>query len=239
MPNSYFQFKQFLVQQDACAMKVTTDSCLFGAWCALEIEKATAGKTLLDIGTGTGLLALMVRQKNKLAIDAVEINTAAAAQALQNINASPWPEDFIILNNDVLHMDFSKQYDHIICNPPFYEHQLQSPNNQRNTAHHSTQLPLQGLLTIIANALKKSGTFFLLLPFKRLDEVRALFKKNALWVAKEISVQQSPNHIPFRVMLWGGKAEAALQTGTIVIRNIENQYTPEFTTLLKDYYLHF
>src|SRR6476646_8018597 len=162
MANPFFQFKQFMVQQDACAMKVCTDACLFGAWCAAELKsQASDQETLLDIGAGTGLLSLLIRQKNKLQIDAVEIEAAAAAQALQNVQASPWPNDIHVIHNDILNMGVSKSYDYIISNPPFYENELQSPNEKRNTALHSRQLTLSDLFLFIAQWLKPKGTFFL------------------------------------------------------------------------------
>lgn len=239
MANSFFQFKQFTIQQDACAMKVCTDACLFGAWCAAEIKQnASENKTVLDVGTGTGLLSLMVRQENKLNIDAVEIEKAAAAQAQQNVQSSPWPDSINIMTGDVLHMDFSKSYDYIICNPPFYQNELQSPDSKRNTAHHSSHLTLPLLLQFIAERFLQNGTFFLLLPFKRRDEVKKLLHENSLLIYQEISVRQTNQHAPFRIMLKGGFEKQNAKTGTITIANNQQHYTPEFTNLLKNYYLY-
>src|SRR5258707_322585 len=107
MSNSYFQFKKFIIHQDKCAMKVTTDACLFGAWVATKIKKEKAGsKNLLDIGTGTGLLSLMIAQEDiQLSVDAIEIDTDAYVQAKENISASGWQSRIIIFNSDA--RDFS------------------------------------------------------------------------------------------------------------------------------------
>ncbi|MDQ6609132.1 MAG: 50S ribosomal protein L11 methyltransferase, partial [Bacteroidota bacterium] len=99
MPNTYFSFKQFTIYQDRCAMKVTTDGCLFGSWCANEIYKLIHSQVyLLDIGAGTGLLSLMIAQKNKCVIDAIEIDKEAAMQAIENISASPWNKKIYVVN---------------------------------------------------------------------------------------------------------------------------------------------
>lgn len=239
MANSYFRFKQFTVQHDACAMKVTTDACLFGAWCAAQLEfQKPAGKTLLDIGTGTGLLSLMVRQKNEVLIEAIEIDASAAAQAQQNIAASCWHNSIQVRSGDVLRMGVLKSYDYIISNPPFYEGELQSPDHRRNTAHHSSQLSLQVLISFIAKSLQTNGTFFLLLPFKRREEAHILLQKNNLFIYNEVMVMQTHAHVPFRIMLQGGFKQEVPKTATIIIAGTNQQYTPEFIALLKDYYLY-
>src|SRR6188472_471230 len=105
MPNPYFQFKQFTIYHERCAMKVTTDACLFGSWCAEEIKKDTGEterKNLLEIGAGSGLLSLMIAQKNNCRIEAIEIDDDAAQQAKENIRSSPWIEQIILHHNDVL-----------------------------------------------------------------------------------------------------------------------------------------
>lgn len=228
-----------MVQQDACAMKVTTDACLFGAWCAHELATSDAAvRTVLDVGTGTGLLPLMLLQKYAAAVDAVEIDDAAAAQAQQNIANSVWHNDVKVYRGDILSMRFLKSYDCIISNPPFYEKDLQSPDKKRNTAHHSRQLTLHELIQFIANQLQADGLFFLLLPYKRRDEATSLVRRYGLVTYKEVMVQQTANHSSFRIMLKGGFVNAPCETSTIAIASHPQQYTPEFTALLKDYYLY-
>ncbi len=126
MANSYFQFKQFTVHQDRCAMKVTTDSCLFGSWIADKIEKEdSAISNCLDIGTGTGLLSLMVAQKNAgIKIEAIEIDNDASSQAKENIASSPFSENINVIHADVKEYVLENKYDIIISNPPFYEKEL-------------------------------------------------------------------------------------------------------------------
>lgn len=237
MANSFFSFKQFTVQQDACAMKVCTDACLFGAWCAQELS-ATSPQTFLDIGTGTGLLSLMILQKNVVLADAIEIDADAAQQAKENAAASPWHKSITVHNADARNMDILKKYDVIISNPPFYETDLQSPDNKRNLAHHNKQLNLQALCEICTLHLKKSGVFFLLLPFKRKSEVAKLLHQNGLHIYKEAAVKQTPAHAPFRVMLKCGWKEKNPKTETFIIRDDAQQYTMQFTELLQAYYLN-
>ena len=112
MPNPYFSFKEFTVYHDRCAMKVTTDSCFFGAWAAQEIKNSEAKiKTVLDIGTGTGLLSLMIAQKNEVEIEAIEIAPAASEQARENTVASPWKNSIHIFNEDIHAFHPNKKYD--------------------------------------------------------------------------------------------------------------------------------
>lgn len=160
MPNPYFQFKQFTVHQAAGAMKVTTDACLFGAWCAEEIQSLNGKKNILDIGTGTGLLPLMIAQKNSASIDAIEIEKASADEAIQNIQASPFAETIHVIQADISGYQPPEKYDIIICNPPFYEDELQSPDALKNVAHHGTHLKLEQLFQIINVLLKEQGNFF-------------------------------------------------------------------------------
>ena len=238
MANSHFNFKQFSVQQDACAMKVTTDACLFGAWCAHKIAlQNSGGKKVLDIGTGTGLLSLMLAQKNAVAIEAVEIDARAAAQAHQNVGASPWYHTISVLEGDILHMEMSKSYDFIISNPPFYQTDLKSPNPQRNAAHHSQQLTVAALCRVIAAALHPDGTFFLLLPYKRRSEATALLNSHQLFIREEILLRPTPAHAPFRIMLEGSRNASARNTSELIIATQPQQYTQAFTNLLQDYYL--
>ena len=162
MANDYFQFKQFLIKQDKCAMKVCTDACLLGAFAANRLPLTV--HRLLDIGTGTGLLSLMLAQRNLNAvIDAVEIDEAAAEQAKENFNNSPWKERLNVHNEPIQKFakSINKKYDVIICNPPFFENDLKSNDNQRNLALHSAALSLEELISIVGFLLEKNWKLFL------------------------------------------------------------------------------
>lgn len=243
MANAYFQFKQFTVQQDKCSMKVTTDGCLFGAWVAERLMKHEAGDgKLLDIGTGTGLLSLMLAQKNPLlSIDAVELDKEAAQQANENVSCSPWKRNFNVIQADARKFSYSHQYNIIISNPPFYENELKGSDTKKNVAHHNEGLLLNELLTIIKNNLKADGRFFLLLPFKRDREVNDLLLEHKFDIEEVIFVRQSINHDFFRIML-SGHLNPDENTKTtfeeMSICHDKQQYTPEFIKLLRDYYLY-
>ncbi|HUQ97121.1 MAG TPA: methyltransferase, partial [Chitinophagaceae bacterium] len=200
--------------------------------------KCTASGKLLDIGTGTGLLSLMIRQKNNLAIEAIEIDEPTAVQAATNVAASPWPNAISIIQGDVLQLEEDKKYNYIISNPPFYEGDLQSPDAKRNTAHHGNLLTLNKLLDIIMQHLECNGLFFLLLPFKRKKELEALVTEMGLNIYKELVLYQTGKHGPFRLMVQGGNDKREKQSDTLVIADNTNQYTPAFISLLADYYLN-
>ncbi|MES2430892.1 MAG: methyltransferase [Bacteroidota bacterium] len=235
MPNNYFQFKQFTIHQDDCAMKVCTDSCLFGAYIATNYFDY---KNILDIGTGTGLLSLMLAQKTIAQIDAVEIDDKAFLQAQENFNNSPWKERVNIFNADINLFKPEKKYDFIISNPPFFEDDLRSENKEKNTAKHDTDLTLKKLLEIIAENLSDKGKAALLLPYSRSNDLLKFVKTADLFIHELVSVKQTPKHNYFRVMAILGKEELKQIKKTIVIKDEDNQYTTDFVELLKDYYLH-
>lgn len=239
MPNPFFRFKQFIIHQDRCAMKVTTDACLFGAWVAGELKIENEKLKVLDIGTGTGLLSLMIVQKNKACFTAVEIDENAYEQASGNISASPWQEDIQLIHGNIKDIVLADQYDIIVSNPPFYENEWQSGNTQKNTAHHDSGLLITELLPIIKTRLRPGGKFYLLLPFKRDKELMRLLAEENMGITRKILVRQSEDHGCFRVMIEGQPEPAPkTTTGEISIRNKGQAYTKEFTDLLKDYYLY-
>jgi tRNA1Val (adenine37-N6)-methyltransferase len=228
-------------------MKVTTDACLFGAWVAEEVRSrdpiaiGSGARSSLDIGTGTGLLALMLAQKNsETNILAIEIDKDAAEQAANNIDSSLWKDQVDILEANVKEFSFPENFDLIISNPPFYEKELRSETDKKNIAHHSEDLTLKELLNIIKNNLNPDGNFFLLLPYKRNDEMKKLFRDHELHVSKMIFVRQSVKHDYFRIFIKGGlnAEEKETEFDEISIWDDKQQYTNEFVMLLKDYYLH-
>lgn len=238
MSNSYFRFKQFTVQQGRAAMKVTTDACLFGAWAAKDILVHAGGNDILDIGTGTGLLSLMIAQQVNAQIDAIDIDKAAAEQAKENTNNSPWKERIHILQGDVRVFEFDKQYDIIISNPPFYQNELTSANTQKNTAHHDAGLLISELLEIISRQLKENGRFYILLPFKRYEEIKAAIHKHGMKLGLVCLVKQSREHSFFRALIAGGRKEETTVTEELAIKENTGEYTMEFSRLLKEYYLY-
>lgn len=237
MPNNYFQFKQFTIHQELCAMKVCTDACLFGAWAADSLQNK-AINSILDIGAGTGLLSLLLAQRTTAAIDAVEIDTGAFLQATENFLQSPWKERLHITNTDISTFTVEKRYDCIISNPPFFEDDLKSPQQNKNAAKHDTTLTLPVLLQQVKLLLKEDGCFIVLLPYHRVDYFINEALQHNLFCVEKVLVKQTPNHNYFRGMLLfsTNKTEAAIKK--ITVKDNTGNYTPEFTTLLKDYYLY-
>jgi tRNA1Val (adenine37-N6)-methyltransferase len=245
MPNSYFQFKEFTVYQERCVMKVTTDASLFGAWAAAQAKCDKGGRiatNVLDIGTGTGLLSLMIAQKDAGAlVDAIEIDEEAYDQAKENVAISPFPDQIQVTHTDVKSVSFLKKYDLIISNPPFYEKEIVSENAKKNIAHHSSGLLLEELLSIIKTNLSTAGTFYLLLPFKRNEEIKKMLWRENLFASKMIFVRQSTNHDYFRIMI-SGKLSNGKDDETVIdeisIWDDKQQYTEQFKQLLEAYYLY-
>ncbi|MFZ1529932.1 MAG: methyltransferase [Ferruginibacter sp.] len=234
-----FRFKQFSIQQDQCAMKVCTDACLFGAWVAAwasgEEKKINR---ILDIGTGTGLLSLMLAQKINAVIDTVEINRNAALQAKENIAATEWKEQIRVFETAVQDFSPAQKYNLIISNPPFFKNDLHSPAEDKNTAKHSSSLSFNELFEAIRNHISENGFAAILLPYHRKDEATVIAAKYGLHLLKEFSVKQGIHHNHFRTMLLFGDQPGILQLGEITIRGENSDYTESFKDLLKDYYLY-
>ncbi|CAN5687556.1 methyltransferase [soil metagenome] len=240
MANNYFQFKKFTIQQDQCSMKVCTDACIFGAYAARHLSTTnTAIKTILDIGTGTGLLSLLLAQKLATAdITALEINDSAALQANSNFNESPWSNRLQVLQTDVLQFNSTIRYDYIISNPPFFEADLKSPDKNKNAAKHDTTLTLEQLLQVADTNLSAVGIFAVLLPFHRVDYFVKLAAKQGLYLQEKLLVKHTASHPYFRGILLFTRIPALVEESELVIKNNTGDYTESFTGLLKDYYLY-
>ncbi len=234
MGNSYFQFKQFTIQQGKTAMKVCTDACLFGAF----IAKNIAVKRVLDIGAGTGLLSMMYAQKNtETIIEAIEVEENAYEQAKENIAASPWDKNVIVHHIGLQQYQPIIQYDLILSNPPFFDNDLQSDNVERNVAMHSTRLSLAEIFAFAEKYLNVDGKLALLLPFHRTADVEINATKNGFLIANKLLVRQTPNHDFFRTIFIFSKNQSNSLVEEITIKDERNQYTHSFVELLKDYYL--
>jgi tRNA1Val (adenine37-N6)-methyltransferase len=240
MPNSWFRFKQFIIRQDRCAMKVCTDSCILGAWTVNRLKDAAK---ILDIGTGTGLLSLMLAQKSNGIMDAIEWDPDAAAQAGENIAESPWHNRIRIMEGDVRMFSFENKYNFIITNPPFYESDLRSPAVKKNQAKHGETLTLDQLLKIISLNLHTSGSFSILLPFHRTEYFEKSAMEHGFFLQEKLTIRQTPAHDPFRSILLMNNDRLHLNekypvvlSGELIIRDGRGRYTHEFSELMQDYY---
>lgn len=235
MGNNYFQFRQFKIEQDRCAMKVSTDACIQGAWTPVS----SSTKTALDIGTGTGLLSLMVAQRNSvIKIDALEIDSSAAQQARDNITASPWADRITVVEADVRQYSFAKKYDLIICNPPFFINSLLSDKHERNQARHNLSLSFKELLSVIKLNLHKGGYASVLLPVAEHKIWKSLVEANGWKVNHELHIipriGQTANRI---ISLCNANAAKESMEEELIIRSHDDQYSAEFREMLSPFYL--
>ncbi|MBC7888599.1 MAG: methyltransferase [Ferruginibacter sp.] len=239
MSNNYFQFKQFTIHQERCAMKVCTDACLFGAYIARELfGRQLAPGNILDIGTGTGLLSLMVAQKTNGIIDAIEIDGAAAQQAKQNFEQSPWNNRLNIFKTDALLFNPGKKYDCIISNPPFFEGDLKSGNKKRNAAKHDTTFTLEQLLSVIGRHLLPHGFFGILLPCQRVNLFVEIATAAHYFLNGQLLIQHTGGHQFFRGILFFSHHNTTIIRNELAIKDENGNYTHNFIELLEDYYLN-
>ncbi len=245
MANTYFTFKSFTVHQDKAAMKVCTDACLFGAWAAMHALKPET-KRILDIGTGTGLLSLMLAQFSTATIEALDIDENATLQAKENFTSSPWKEQLSVnhLSLEEYMRSQHNKFDLIICNPPFFENQLKSAQHTRNLAMHSHQFSLSLLAGGMADLLSEDGIGAVLLPYQRTEEWKQVTSKENLTLFHTCHVKQTQDHSFFRsFFLLRKKKKEDNTSGTEIQEEISIKtgldYSPEYKTILKDYYLAF
>ncbi|ASZ13321.1 methyltransferase [Chitinophaga pendula] len=240
MPNTYFQFKQFTVYQDRCAMKVCTDACVQGAFTAryLADKGLGAGGRLLDIGAGTGLLSLLLAQQVAADITAVELDAAAYEQASANFAAAPWADRMVVNHGDIRDWEGGTPFDFIITNPPFYEADLKSQDQLRNQAMHATTLSYEQLLAAIDRLLAADGAFSILLPYRYFSTFQQLAAASDLHLTTALHVSQRTGKAYFRSIGIFSRQRQEADIRTMDIYQEASSYTPAFITLLKDYYLY-
>lgn len=238
MSNTYFQFKQFRIEQQRCAMKVCTDACLQGALAAKEVVDNTP-KNILDIGTGTGLLSLMLAQNSVFEKhDAIEINKDAFEQAKENFADNSLGNNIHLIFGDIRFYAPDYQYDFIICNPPFYENALKSSSIAKRQAMHASHLNYEDLLGRIGLLLKPNGICSLMVPFEFEEDMVNKAGNTAIYPYKISRVRNNKVKPPFRSLLFLRKKKYKIDYEEIVIRDSDNSYSEEFKYFLNPYYLN-
>ena len=235
--NSFFQFKQFRIEQDRSPMKVTTEGCIFAASIALEGDE----RTILDIGTGTGLLALMLAQRSSSQITGVELDADAANQAQQNFDESPWSERLRAVNQSIQAYahDNVERFDLVISNPPYFTDHLKS-GRRKDIAIHDDQLSQSDLIKSVVTLLHEKGTFWVIYPALEFAVFESIAGTQGLQNVRKISVKNyRDSEEVFREIGAFRFAGENVQTAnsTVVIRGNDGAYSSELNMLLEDYYL--
>ncbi len=236
MANNYFSFKQFTIYQDNAAMKVGTDGVLIGAW-----AECNNAKRILDVGTGTGLIAIMLAQRNSNAlIDAVEIDDKACSDAKLNISNCPWSKRIKLINTNFI--DFckvsSRNYDLIVSNPPFFVNSLKNKDSAKAIARHNHSLSFDELSKGVANIISLSGVFCVIIPYDNKIDFINQAKNNGLFVNKIMEILPTPSKKPKRIMLQFSLFEKNAEYDSLIVEEFgRHKYSQDYINLTKSFYL--
>nr|WP_321358646.1 methyltransferase [uncultured Draconibacterium sp.] len=235
--NNYFQFKQFRIEQRRSAMKVGIDGILLGAWA--DVHDCN---TILDIGTGTGLIALMLAQRSQAQITAIEIEKNAAKESAENVAASPWNNRVEVQNVSLQKFaaETTSQFDLIVSNPPYFQNSLKAGNESRSLARHTDSLPLADLAKLSAELLSVKGRLAVILPVDAALRFIELARLQKLYPVRFTKVSPYQQKDPHRYLMEFSKHQQDWETNSIAIRkNPEGDYSDEFKFLCKEFYLLF
>ena len=234
-----FQFKQFTVHQEKTAMKVGTDGVLLGAWCNVDDYP----DTILDIGSGTGVVALMLAQRtDAMTIDAVEVDENAYEQTVENFENSDWGDRLYCYHTNFQNFadEIAKEeetYDLIVSNPPFYTDDFETDNKARNTARFASALSFAELITGVVKVLSNEGKFVVILPFKEERHFITLSQNNGLFLNNICRVQGNPSSTIKRSLMEFSFHRTTLKEECLIIETSRHQYTQEYINLTKTFYL--
>ncbi len=219
-------------------MKIGTDAVLLGAWTPCINETR-----ILDIGTGSGILAIMMAQRNdKTAIDAVEIDPDASELARLNVQLSPWPDQIDIFNTTIQEFSKTAQYTYslIICNPPFFTDSLKAPDQIRSMARHNDTLHVKDLLEITSKRLNKQGKAAFIIPADAIERWTSIAINLSLYPDRVTRIKSFVSYDPHRVMVvFSGKEQTEIFENELCIYKSKDTYTDEYRELTKDFYLYF
>ncbi|AZJ36853.1 tRNA1(Val) (adenine(37)-N6)-methyltransferase [Tenacibaculum singaporense] len=234
-----FKFKEFIVHQDKTAMKVGTDAVLLGAWCNL----GDYPDTMLDVGSGTGVISLMLAQRSDaMTIDAVEVDGDAYEQTVENFEQSDWGDRLFCYNASFVEFaeemaEEEEEYDIIISNPPFYTDNYETEDVARNKARFTSSLSFEELLKGVSEILSENGRFSTIIPFKEEESFIELAKKHNLYLNRVCRVKGTPTTEIKRSLLELSFVESTIQEEELIIETKRHQYTDAYINLTKDFYL--
>lgn len=232
MPNPYFSFKQFTVYHDRCAMKVGTDGVLLGAW-----TDVASARRILDVGTGTGLISLMLAQRSDALIKAIDIDPDAVEQARGNIAASPWKDRIEVEQQDICRYVSDACFDVIVSNPPYFINSLKCPDGQRNTARHTDGLSFEDLIGAAARLLHPEGAFSVIIPTDGMELFRKIAASHKLHLSRRTLIRTKPDAEPKRVLLAFKLCPGGCINDSLNIELARHVYSDEYIALTKDFYL--
>jgi len=234
--NKWFEFKQFRIEQQKAAMKVGTDGVILGAW--TSVDNITR---ILDVGTGTGLIALMLAQRCNAKIDAIEIDNQAYLEAKYNFEQSSWEERLTVYRSDF--STFSNEqgqiYDLIVCNPPYFIDSLKTSDPQLSVARHNESLNFEQLILGSVRLLKGTGKLVVIIPFASLDVFRETARLNGFYLHQKAHVVTKHGRIASRVLLELSLKPGYTETIDILIQDGDGQFTEQFKELTGSFYLNF
>ena len=230
-----FRFKQFEINQDRCAMKIGTDGVLLGSW-----TNITAAESILDIGAGTGIIALMLAQRSSAeAIDAIEIDSNAYEQCVENFENSLWGDRLYCYHAglDEFIEEIEDLYDVIVCNPPFYTESVTSGDLQRDQARQNEFLPFKELIEGVSVLISEHGIFSTIIPFREKDDFIRMAASHELFPSRCMHVKGNPAAEVKRVLLEFTKKEKTCEVLDLIIEIERHVYTMDYINLTKDFYL--
>lgn len=236
MSNDYFRFKQFTIHHDRCAMKVGTDGVLLGAWGCVE------GKRILDIGTGTGLIALMAAQRNPEAeVLGIDIDEEAVLQAKENMDESPFRSRLECILQDVLTFEPEMRFDAILCNPPFFTEDTLPDDKGRALARNNKSLPFPQLIREVASLLADKGTFSVIVPFDLAKEIVSLCLNENLHLIRRCIVRTKATKPPRRALLeFAHNVQSSMsnvQYHELCLMNPDGSRSEAYKLLTEEFYL--
>src|SRR5690554_2942043 len=237
MPNTYFQFKQFIIHQDRCEMKLSTDAVILGALASDE-----QAERILDIGTGTAVVALMLAQRFTESTTAgIEIDQAAFIQAKENAALSPWEARITLANQSFQEYaaTTSACFDLIVSNPPYFPAHIKSKDQQRNLALHNDSLSFEDLVNGVTHVLSSEGLFWVILPERQMQDLEQLAADKGLFPHKKVIVRNHSDAPVLRVLQAFSFLKQAPTQATLCIRDQNRNYSLAYKLLLKDFLLDF